>query len=265
MSFSKLSAELLYPILHSLRADNDHLSMNACSLTCQSLVSPSQTHIFHTICIDIVTVAQALRALQRYPHIQKYVKRVELKELNKVWMGTDTALCDVLKILCSSVVSLGIVRRLSPHSTGLHDVDALQHLTGVEELTIAQEFGRMPRSANCHTIAHFCNSFPHLRTLDLTATYSGSDATSDTAPPPPMFQLETLKLGWHCDDHILDWILPTAVALKALHLLHISDYNSRSTISNIIFNTTRLKELHLHGMNVQDVTGSFLFSFISPF
>lgn len=114
MSFSQLSAELLYPILHSLRADNDYLSMKACALTCQSPVSPSQTHIFHTIRIDFVSKAQVvMRTLQRYPHIRKYIQRVKLWELGKVWIGTDTALGEVLKILCSSTVSLVILRRLS--------------------------------------------------------------------------------------------------------------------------------------------------------
>lgn len=122
----------------------------------------------------------------------------------------------------------------------------------------------MPKSANQYTIAHFCNLFPHLGTLDLRTTFSSSTATSDTAPLPPTFQLETLKLG-HCEDHILDWILPMAVALKALHLAHSSDFNSRSAISNIIGNATGLKELHLHHMSVEEVTGLFLISLISHF
>ncbi|KAF9063242.1 hypothetical protein BDP27DRAFT_1335374 [Rhodocollybia butyracea] len=256
MSFSELSPELLYQILHPLRADGDFLSLKACSLTCGSLVSPSQTYLFHTIRIGppFPMPAQFLKALQRYSHIQKYVKRVEVSEAGRVWMGSDVALDDMLKILSSSTISLQIVRYLPADSANLllHDLPALQNLTRLEELEIAQSRNHTPESADRYTIARFCNAFPHLRILDLRQVTSDSSAASHRKPAlqSPTFQLEVLKIASHRGRRILKWILPAIFNLKTLCLYHSSRHkngdHARRAVSCIISGATSLEELHLN-------------------
>ncbi|KAF9063650.1 hypothetical protein BDP27DRAFT_1477717 [Rhodocollybia butyracea] len=213
--------------------------------------APLSTDQANRVFFPFTTAAQFLKALQRHPHIQKYVKRVELQELNKVWMKTDAALGDMLKILSSSTISLCITRRLSFRSAGLHDLLFFQHMTSLEEFSITQEPGKPPEFADQYTIARFCNTFPSLRILDLIAIYSGSSATADASPPSPALQLETLKIGSYCDDHILNWILPAIIQLKTIHLWHDSD-SSCDAIPDIIAGATSLTELHLKAMNSFD-------------
>ncbi|KAF9063232.1 hypothetical protein BDP27DRAFT_247914 [Rhodocollybia butyracea] len=81
---------------------------------------------------------------------------------------------------------------------------------------------------------------------------SGSSTTSDPPPQSPVFQLETLKIGWYCEDHILNWLLPATVQLKTLHLWHDYSTSSRSAISRVIAGATSLTELHIKGMNGPD-------------
>ncbi|KAJ7592562.1 hypothetical protein C8J56DRAFT_885714 [Mycena floridula] len=198
---------------------------------------------------------QFLKLLQTEPHIQKYIKRVELVDLNSSWLGSSAALASAMKILSSSLISLHIVQRISQHSDTLDDISALEILSALEELSITQEVRQLILFADHYTIPRFCNNFPRLGTLDLRETFSKFVGTGDTAPKPPTFQLQMLKLG-ACDDYrTLEWLLPTAGSLRKVHLSHSSLHiHCLSAVSDIILGASAsLKELYLEGINVVQV------------
>ncbi|KAJ7592571.1 hypothetical protein C8J56DRAFT_885723 [Mycena floridula] len=198
---------------------------------------------------------QFLKLLQTEPHIQKYIERIDLVDLNRSWLGSSAALASAMKILSSSLILLHIVQRISQHSDTLDDLSALAILIALEELSITQEVRQLILFADHYTIPRFCNNFPRLATLDLRETFSKFVGTGDTAPKPPTFQLQMLKLG-ACDDYrTLEWLLPTVGSLRTVHLSHSSLHiHCLSAVSNIILGASAsLKELYLEGINVIQV------------
>ncbi|KAI5889188.1 uncharacterized protein SCHCODRAFT_02703618 [Schizophyllum commune H4-8] len=99
----RLPQELKECILNELAATNDHISLATCALAHRSLLTPSQTHIFHTIHLRTAALtARFLHLLSSSPHLAPLVRALHVEEEpngHGQWIARSTDLAAVLRRL----------------------------------------------------------------------------------------------------------------------------------------------------------------------
>jgi len=215
MPFHQLPPELLYTILSHLDAG----SLRTCALTCRAFVSPAQAHFFHTLefyseCLN------TLAKLETTPHIRTLTRHLRLVEIHRPWIQRSQVLHRTLDILSPYVVSLDILQRTRKPEKPRFDFSSLSRLKCLETISLREEELGTPRSMHGdNALPTFLNHFPKLRAISFECCLVANqtlDSNSDV--PPPIFQLESLNVGFCGDTCVLDWLVPALSSLQTLRL-----------------------------------------------
>ena len=202
LTMTPLAQELVDTVIDHLH--DDHKSLHACALTCQSWLPSAQHHIFRVV--ELETHEQCIQfwsLMKSNPRLGALVQIISIRERGYLWVEEDLPLVApyVSEARTMSVCDVTFTARVQ--------ACICMHFTSVKRLEL--NLSRFPAFSPA---AVLLQSFPNLTELDLWGIFwaPGADCSSlnNSSHPIQKLSLHNLLIGYCHVDQLIEWLSSTS-------------------------------------------------------